>query len=108
MPRLRKIIKNYKRLRESSKKDNLNHKVYNTNTWRKLRLEYLKANPLCSECLKKGKLSSACEAHHIVPISTGKGLIEKMEIGYDYLNLKGLCNDCHKMEHQKLRNISKN
>ncbi len=76
--------------KNSDKKDNLNHKVYNTDIWRNLRLEYLKNNPLCKECLKQGYFISAVEVHHKTPISTGATLEEKQALGYDYNNLIGL------------------
>ncbi len=90
-----------KRLKHSDKRDNLNNKfVYNTNTWRNLRLEYLKHNPLCKECFKKNILTSAVEVHHIIPISSQSDILKKQELGFDYKNLKGLCKECHKLEHK--------
>lgn len=42
---------------------------YNTSRWRKLRLQFLRANPLCVRCLEIGKTSAATVADHVVPIS---------------------------------------
>ena len=86
----------------SSKRFNLNNQaVYNTNFWRKLRLEYLRLNPLCELCNSRGKVTAASEVHHIIPISTGGNINEKKTLGYDWNNLKALCSECHKAEHQE-------
>lgn len=96
----KKIVK--KRLIESSKKDNNNHKyVYNTKRWKELRQTYLLNNPLCYECQLKGYYVSAIDVHHIQPISKFKDIHKKMEMGFNINNLKGLCKECHKAEHQK-------
>jgi 5-methylcytosine-specific restriction protein A len=101
MPILKKNRTSRPRHRETDKKNNANHKaVYNTNTWRLLRLQYLSNNPLCGRCLAKGKYISAIECHHIVPISTGKSLAEKQQIGFNPNNLEGLCEECHREHHK--------
>jgi len=93
--------KEYKRQNNSSKRSNENHKnVYNTQLWRELRLNYLMQNPLCFECLKKGLFISAVDIHHIIPISSTNDIQQKKALGFDYNNLKGLCKNCHKIEHQ--------
>ena len=100
-------IINSKRLRKNenkrvynSKKDNTIHKyIYNTGTWKALRLEYLRLNPLCEECKSKGKIMAASEVHHIIPISTGKNINEKQTLGLDWNNLMSLCDNCHKIKH---------
>lgn len=90
----------YPKVKEVNKKDNLIHKyVYNTSTWRNLRLTYLMENPLCKVCLERGKYISATEVHHIIPISKGKDIQAKQRLGFDITNLKGLCTECHKAEH---------
>lgn len=108
MPLINKKIKksDVKRIYEG-KQDNLNNKaVYNTNTWRKLRLYYLQNNPLCKRCEEEGKIVSAVEVHHIVEIDRGNTIMDKKTLGYDYNNLEGLCKDCHKKHHyNKRRNI---
>lgn len=92
-----------KRKYESNKRDNLNTKaVYNTGTWRKLRLEYLSKNPLCKRCEAKGKINSAVEVHHVVEIDKGRTLSEKQTLGFDLNNLEGLCSKCH-IEHHKIK-----
>lgn len=83
--------------KNSSKSDCQNHiAVYNTRTWRELRLIYLAENPLCEICKNQQKLTLAQEVHHKTPISTGKTIAEKKIIGFDYDNLQALCTECHK------------
>ena len=92
----------YKREKTDSKKSNLNNKaVYNTTTWRLLRIEKLKKNPLCEVCFEKGIINMAREVHHKVPLSTGSTMQEKQVLGFDMNNLKSLCEQCHKDQHLK-------
>ena len=90
----------YKRLKTESKRDNLNHiAVYSTTTWKLLRIEKLKANPLCEVCFKKEVIKSAREVHHIIPISTGANRQAKQALGFNFKNLMSLCRQCHKDQH---------
>lgn len=55
--------------------------------WRKIRDHFIKANPLCEECKRKGKLTAAQEVHHILPLSRGGT--------HDESNLMSVCTSCH-------------
>ena len=107
MPRIpnlpkKKSWKEYARYTKQSKRDNVVHNlVYNTTTWRLLRMEKLRNNPLCERCEAMGKIVSAVEVHHIVPISEGVTDQDKQAIGFDYYNLMSLCKECHKIIHNK-------
>ena len=57
--------------------------------WRKLRLMYLSANPLCVECEKKGTIRSANILDHIIP---HKG---DFTLFWDTSNFQALCKSCH-------------
>lgn len=104
MPIINAKRKYPKREYNSSKRNNEIHKyVYNTSYWKKLRLEYLRLHPLCEECQSKGKVSAAVDVHHIMPISTGKNINEKQQLGYDWNNLMALCDNCHKLKHQQTK-----
>lgn len=86
-----------KKKKNSPKSNCLNHiAVYNTRTWRELRLVFLAENPLCEICKNQQKLTLAQEVHHKIPIGTGKTIAEKKIIGFDYNNLQALCIECHK------------
>ena len=55
--------------------------------WRKIRNRYIKAHPLCEECLKAERLTPSKEVHHVVPINHGGT--------HDENNLMALCKSCH-------------
>ena len=72
--------------------------IYNTNTWRTLRLNYLIYNPICEKCNNV----LATEVHHKQEISTATNKEEMKRIGFDEKNLMAVCNSCHKEIHNKL------
>jgi 5-methylcytosine-specific restriction endonuclease McrA len=84
--------------RRKDKKFNcINHQaVYNTRTWRNLRLRKLAESPLCEICKNLEILTLATEVHHKIAISNGKTIKEKRTLGFDYQSLQSICNDCHK------------
>jgi 5-methylcytosine-specific restriction protein A len=55
--------------------------------WRRIRDRYIKAHPLCEECMKHGRFTAATEVHHILPLSEGGGNERE--------NLMSLCHECH-------------
>lgn len=55
--------------------------------WKRIRDRYIKAHPLCEECVTQGKLTPAEEVHHILPLSRGGG--------HETSNLMALCKSCH-------------
>ncbi|MBA7602416.1 hypothetical protein ES703_09505 [subsurface metagenome] len=57
--------------------------------WQKVRKMYLRENPLCVECLKKGIITPATVVDHIEP---HKGDYEKF---WDENNMQSLCEKCH-------------
>ena len=55
--------------------------------WRKVRLEYLRANPLCVHCLEAGRTKPATQVDHIIALRKG---------GQDHpSNYQSLCHACH-------------
>lgn len=77
----------------------LRRKAYNSTQWRNLRNTYIKQNPLCAECLRKGKVTPAEDIHHIKsPFKTGE---INWHLLLDYDNLEGLCKSCHSEHHNK-------
>lgn len=55
--------------------------------WRKLRLMFLRANPLCAQCQADGRVAAATDVHHIQA---------KRDGGADaWDNLEALCHSCH-------------
>ena len=62
--------------------------MYN-HQWKKIRAMFLKENPLCVECNRKGKLTPANVVDHIIPHKGDK------DIFWDYNNYAALCKPCH-------------
>lgn len=58
--------------------------------WEKLRAAYLAQHPLCEECQRAGRLTTATEVHHVVPVVQGGS--------DDEGNLMALCKKCHSRE----------
>ena len=65
--------------------------------WRRVRLAYLKRNPLCEECLKKDRVTPAVLVHHIKPVK------DYLELRLDPNNLMSLCTEHHEEIHGKDR-----
>jgi len=65
-------------------------------TWQKVRLAYLKRNPLCEECLKQDRVTPAVLVHHIVPIKQGGNRLNED-------NLMSLCFAHHEEKHSRDR-----
>lgn len=61
--------------------------------WRKIRGQYIKAHPLCEECLKDGRAVPATEVHHRLPLADGGD--------NSPANLEALCKHCHSKIHAK-------
>lgn len=55
--------------------------------WKRIRDRFIKVNPLCEECKRKGKLTRAQEVHHILPLAQGGT--------HDESNLMSVCKPCH-------------
>lgn len=73
--------------------------AYNTTEWKKLREVYIKRNPLCEECLSKGKVTPATSVHHKEsPFS--KGSVNN-HLLLDYDNLMSVCHECHADIHNR-------
>lgn len=57
--------------------------------WQSLRTMYLKRNPLCEECKRKGIITVATEVDHIIPIKL------RPDLRLEWTNLQSLCKSCH-------------
>lgn len=102
MPRINTLRKSKKYRAQTHNKfrrSNKWSKFYNTKLWRELRYQKLLEQPLCEECLKRGKITSATQVHHIVEFSLGIDEQQQWELFLDYENLESICNNCHKRIH---------
>ena len=57
--------------------------------WQKASREFLRAHPLCEECMKRGKYVKATVVDHIVPHRGDEALF------WDRSNWRPLCKRCH-------------
>lgn len=64
--------------------------------WQRLRVSYLKRNPLCVFCERQGRTSAANVVDHIVP---HRG---DMKLFWDQKNWQPLCKSCHSSIKQQL------
>ena len=67
---------------------------YKTYKWTKTSKNYRKRNPLCVECLEKGRTRKADVVDHIVPIKHGGELLNEE-------NFQSLCHSHHNMKTAK-------
>ncbi len=58
--------------------------------WRAARQRFLRAHPLCEECLRQRRTTPATEVDHIIPHRGDKKLF------WDETNWQALCEACHK------------
>lgn len=65
-----------------------NTEFYQSRPWRRLREVKLQRDPLCEECLRRGRTIPATVVDHITPINKG-------EAPLDLSNLQSLCYPCH-------------
>jgi 5-methylcytosine-specific restriction protein A len=70
-----------------SKKHGSHGKRTTGRKWQKRRESVLAANPICVACSAAGRVASATEVDHIVPLQHGG------DDSWD--NLQSLCHDCH-------------
>ena len=63
--------------------------LYSTARWARIRSVVLNEDPLCQECLSKGRCTVANVVHHIVD------LVERPDLALTRSNLMSLCSSCH-------------
>jgi len=69
-------------------------KWYHSTRWRKASKAFLDENPLCAECLRKGRDTAAYLIDHIKPHNGDYNLFWNQE------NWQELCNACHEEKHR--------
>ena len=70
--------------------------LYNSKTWKQLRLRQLQAEPLCVMCSARGLVVVAGVVDHIKPHKGNEALF------FNPLNLQSLCKPCHDSAKQTL------
>lgn len=70
-------------------------KIYNTEKWRKLRLQKLYDCPICEDCGQQMQE----QVHHKDSFMNYTGWM-RQQIQYDFNNLSALCQLCHQKHHR--------
>ncbi|MFD2752393.1 HNH endonuclease [Virgibacillus siamensis] len=72
--------------------------IYATPEWKESRLIAIqKANGLCEECIKQGKIEAGKEVDHIIELTDDNK--HDWNIAYNPDNLQYLCASCHNVKH---------
>ena len=74
--------------------------IYNSREWRELRIQKLRANPLCEECEREGIVTSAHAVHHRHPIEDSTSKAEMRKWAFMWENLVSVCDACHAKIHK--------
>ncbi len=82
-------------------------KLINSQRWRRLRADKLKANPICEECEKIDKSTLATEVHHVVPVESVASPAEMERLMFSRMNLESVCHPCHAEIHRLVFSHSK-
>lgn len=79
--------------------------VYHTVEWQRVR-EYviLRAQGLCEQCLREGKVEVGTEVDHIEPLNEQNW--QDWNIAYNPDNLQLMCKQCHAAKHSKDSGLS--
>ena len=80
-------------------KDKEYRRLIHTTRWLRLRQRVLTEHPLCQRCESEGRITSACEVHHIHPVEEAFTYEERKQRMYDPNNLLALCHECHVKTH---------
>ena len=80
-----------------------------TKQWKAVRAKYLQLHPYCERCLEEGRIASAVDVHHIIPVETGKTYQEMEYLCYGNAgsNLRALCIPCHIKTHAEMKSHSR-
>ena len=85
-----------------SRDKNYQH-LLNSKRWKQLRQWKLEQNPLCELCEREGKVVSAIDVHHKVPVESACTPDEMERLAFDPNNLQALCISCHAKVHREAR-----
>ena len=85
-----------------SRDKNYQH-LLNSKKWKQLRQWKLEQNPLCELCEREGKVVSAIDVHHKVPVESARTPDEMERLAFDPNNLQALCIPCHAKVHREAR-----
>ncbi|MFT0318928.1 HNH endonuclease signature motif containing protein [Bacteroides thetaiotaomicron] len=102
MPFINKLPKKARKYTNDEKRK-ARQKIYNSSKWKQLRIAKLQQQPLCEECLKSDKITSAEHVHHSKSFMRANSEIELLDLAYNYSNLMSLCAECHNRLHREMK-----
>lgn len=73
--------------------------IYRTERWKRLRMGYIMAHPLCELCEARGIVELAVDVHHKDSFAKYQGS-ERLWRAYNPANLAALCKACHGWVHR--------
>ena len=76
-------------------------KIYNSRKWIELRIQKLRANPLCEVCEAQGYVVPAQAVHHRHPIEDSHSLQEMKHWAFMWSNLQSVCVACQARIHKE-------
>jgi 5-methylcytosine-specific restriction protein A len=82
---------------DRSRRNPVSRAFYNSVAWRKLRLVKLCQDPLCEECRRQNRFTTATTVHHRKPVD------DYPELRLDMVNLESSCASCHSRHHASER-----
>ena len=97
MPTIPKLKKK-REYKDYNKKRVKRQSVYNTTTWRDLRLAKLMQCPKCEICELEGRVTLAEDVHHALSFLDVPE-DEMLRVAYDAGNLVSVCKKCHSRCH---------
>ena len=97
--------RNWRGVSDKIAKDKM--EIYNSREWKELRIQKLRANPLCEVCEREGIVTAAHAVHHRHPIEDSTSKAEMRKWAYMWDNLVSVCDACHAKIHKKQRSRTK-
>lgn len=86
-----------KRHRDVDSRSTRERGFYSSAQWKRCRAIQLRADPLCADCLTKGKTTPADTVDHVIELSRGGAR-------FDPENLRSLCAPCHNAKTRRYQN----
>ena len=97
--------RNWRGVSDKIAKDKM--EIYNSREWKELRIQKLRANPLCEVCEREGIVTAAHAVHHRHPIEDSTSKAEMRKWAYMWDNLVSVCDACHAKIHKEQRSRTK-
>lgn len=91
---------NKKKKKSNNRNKQKRNESYNTNIWKKIRLNYIQKHPLCEICEYNGKVVPAEDVHHKDSPFHYISKEKQYEKLTDIDNLISVCKQCHSFLHR--------